>query len=127
MKKPLSVWAVYTHLLASWMSGLKKKAYLMIRNSKKDRLSSITSAPIYVLHSLLLLIMMSYLKIVLQLPIKIENKSSTQIKQILKLKQMFVSVLLKKFTTVYKVQKKIPRVNGQVLNIISQEALSSTQ
>ena len=53
----------------------------MRTDSKKDRLLSITSVPIFVPHSLLLLIMMSYLKIVLQLPIKIENKNSTQIKQ----------------------------------------------
>ena len=73
----------------------------MRTDSKKDRLLSITSAPIYAPHSLLLLDMMSYLKIVLYLMgfIKITNRNSIQIKQSLKLKQMFVSVLLKKFTT----------------------------
>ena len=71
----------------------------------------ITSAPIFVLHLPLPLVMMSYLKIILYLRefIKITNRNSIQIKQSLKLKQTFASVLLKKFTTAYKVQKKIPR------------------
>ena len=100
-----------------------------MNDSKKGRLSSITSAPISVLHLLLLLDMMSYLKITLRLmgSIKIISRNSMQIKQSSKLKQMFAAVLLKKFTTAYKIQMKIPRSYGQNLNMISLEVPSSTQ
>ena len=80
MKKPLSVWAVYIRLLALWMSGLKIKAYLMIRDSKKDRLLSITSVLIYVPRLLSLPIMMSYLSPAPSLReyIKVKKKNSMQ-------------------------------------------------
>ena len=101
MRKHLFVWAVYTHSLGSWTSGLKKKICLSLKDSKKGRLLSITCAPISVPRLLLLLDMMSYLKITLRLMgfIKIISRNSMQIKQSSKLKQMFATVLLKKFTT----------------------------
>ena len=65
------------------MNGLKKRIYLKPRDSKKDRLLSITFVPIFVLHLLLLLIMMSYLRPTphLKESIKIKNKNSTQTKR----------------------------------------------
>ena len=83
MRKRLFVWVAYIHLLGLWMNGLKKRIYLNPRDSKRDKLSSIISVLIFVLRLLLLLIMMSYLKVVLHLMgfIKITKRNSIQIKQ----------------------------------------------
>ena len=90
MRKHLFVRAACIRLLGLWMIGLKKKVYLRLKGSKKDRLLSITSAHISDLRLLLHLTMMNYQKMLLKQTVytKIENKISTQTKRYSILKQI---------------------------------------